>query len=129
MANQRTERLGSEIQRALAQILREDVRDPRASSMISVLRAEVTPDLDICKVYISVYGGGQEQAEAVAGAGKRRAPFIRRRLGQRLTIRKLPELKFIYDDSIEYSVHISKLIDSLNTGGADDDLETDGNQE
>ena len=128
MANQRTERLGSEIQRALAQILREDVRDPRTSSMISVLRAEVTPDLDICKVYISVYGGGQEQAEAVA-ALKKAAPFIRRRLGQRITIRKLPELKFIYDDSIEYSVHISKLIDSLNTGGADDDLETDGNQE
>ena len=75
MANQRTERLGSEIQRALAQILREDVRDPRASSMISVLRAEVTPDLDICKVYISVYGGGQEQAEAVA-ALKKAAPYF-----------------------------------------------------
>lgn len=76
MGNQRTERLGSEIQRALAQILREDVRDPRASSMVSVLRAEVTPDLDICKVYISVYGNSQEQAQAIT-ALKKAAPFIR----------------------------------------------------
>ncbi len=120
MGNQRTERLGSEIQRALAQILREDVRDPRASSMVSVLRAEVTPDLDICKVYISVYGNSQEQAQAIT-ALKKAAPFIRRCLGQRITIRKLPELKFIYDDSIEYSVHISALIDSLNAGDADEE--------
>ncbi len=118
MANQRTERLGSELQRALAQILREDVRDPRVNSMVSVLRAEVTPDLDICKAYISVYAGPEEQAQVIA-ALKKAAPFIRRRLGQRMTIRKLPELKFIYDDSIEYSVHISSLIDSLNISDSD----------
>lgn len=120
MANQRTERLGSELQRTLAQILREDVRDPRVNSMVSVLRAEVTPDLDICKAYISVYGSPEQQAQA-ANALKKAAPFIRRRLGQRMTIRKLPELKFIYDDSIEYSVHISSLIDSLNISDSDDE--------
>ncbi len=122
MANQRTERLGSEIQRALAQILREDVRDPRVSSMVSVLRAEVTPDLDICKVYISVYGNSEEQEQSVK-ALKKAAPFIRRRLGQRIEIRKLPELKFIYDDSIEYSVRLSALIDSLNVQDTDGEKE------
>mgnify|MGYP000021155241 CR=1 FL=1 len=122
MANQRTERLGSEIQRALAQILREDVRDPRVSSMMSVLRAEVTPDLDICKVYISVYGSSEEQEQSVK-ALKKAAPFIRRRLGQRIEIRKLPELKFIYDDSIEYSVRLSALIDSLNVQDTDGEKE------
>lgn len=122
MANQRTERLGSEIQRALAQILREDVRDPRVSSMVSVLRAEVTPDLDICKVYISVYGSSEEQEQSVK-ALKKAAPFIRRHLGQRIEIRKLPELKFIYDDSIEYSVRLSALIDSLNVQDTDGEKE------
>lgn len=91
MANQRTERLGSEIQRALAQILREDVRDPRVSSMVSVLRAEVTPDLDICKVYISVYGSSEEQEQSVK-ALKKAAPFIRRRGGRGLKSANCPNL-------------------------------------
>ena len=82
--------------------------------MTSVVQVSVTPDLKICKAYISVYGTQQEQEETFSALIKA-TPFIRHQLGSRLRIRKMPELKLVPDDSITYSVRIGQLIDQINT--------------
>ena len=113
MANQRSERLATEFQRALSEILRNDVNDPRVGELCSILRVELSSDLSYCKAFLTVYGSEEEQKEAFL-AVQRATPFIKRQLGNRVRMRKLPELKFILDDSIAYSVRIGQLINQLN---------------
>lgn len=114
MAVQRADRISMEIQRAIADIIRNDISDPRISTMCSVIRAEITRDLAYCKAYISVYGTKEEQ-EAAFQALDKATPFIRHQLASKLRLRKMPELKLIPDDSIEYSVRIGQLIDQINS--------------
>lgn len=114
MAGIRADRIGMEIHRALSDILRNDVSDPRVSSMCSVVRTEMSRDLMCCKAYISVYGSSEEQNETF-GALLKATPFIKRQLGARLRLRKMPELRLIPDDSIAYSVRIGQLIDQINS--------------
>lgn len=113
MANQRSERLATEIQRALSEILRNDINDPRVGELCSILRVELSADLSYCKAFLTVYGSEEEQNNAFL-AVQRATPFIKRQLGNKVRMRKLPELKFILDDSIAYSVRIGQLINQLN---------------
>lgn len=80
--------------------------------MISVVSVEVTPDLKYCKAYISVLGGEGTAEEAIAGL-KSAVGYIRRELAHRINLRNTPEISFILDQSIEYGVHMSKLIDQV----------------
>ena len=84
--------------------------------MVTVVAAEVTPDLKYCKVYVSILGSEEAAAEALAGL-KRAVGFIRKELASRINLRNTPELKFILDQSIEYGVHMSKLIDDVTGSG------------
>lgn len=118
MAVVRADRIGMEIQRALADIIRNDVSDPRVSKLCSVVRTEVSKDLTYCKAYISVYGNKEEQADTFAALIKA-TPFVKRRLGSMLRLRKIPELKLIPDDSIAYSVRIGQLINQINSDEED----------
>ena len=81
--------------------------------MISVTGVEVTPDLKFCKVYISVLGDEEAKADTMAGL-KSAAGFIRRELARTVNLRNTPELKFVMDQSIEYGMKMSKLIDEVN---------------
>ena len=72
-----------------------------------------TPDLKFCKVYISVLGDEEAKAETMAGL-KSAAGFIRRELARTVNLRNTPELKFVMDQSIEYGMKMSKLIDEVN---------------
>lgn len=102
-----------EVQRELSEIIRTEVKDPALSNvMVSVVSAEVTPDLKYCKAYISVLGS-QEAAGAALEGLKRAVGFIRRELARRVNLRNTPELKFILDQSIEYGVHMTRLIDDV----------------
>ena len=74
---------------------------------------EVTPDLKFCKVYISVLGDEEAKADTMAGL-KSAAGFIRRELARTVNLRNTPELKFVMDQSIEYGMKMSKLIDEVN---------------
>lgn len=115
MNNMRSDRLSALIQREVSDILRNEIKDPRIGELCSVLRTELSGDLSYCKVYITIYGNEAEQKDAFKGV-KAAAPFIRRQLAGRLTLRKVPELKFVLDDSIAYSVRIGQLIDQINAG-------------
>lgn len=99
MAGYRIDRITEDIKRELIVILRE-VKDPRVSDMISIVKVDVSNDLSYCKVYVSALDGIDVAKESVKGL-KAASGFIRKRLGQSLHIRKTPELKFIADDSIE----------------------------
>ena len=104
-------RINGEVQRELSVIIRE-LKDPRVGIMTSVTAVEVTPDLKYCKAYISVLGDDETKAETLAGL-KSAAGFIRRELARTVNLRNTPEIKFIMDESIEYGMRMSKLIDDV----------------
>lgn len=102
-------RTTEDIRREVSAILRE-LKDPRVSGcMLSVVRVEVTNDLSHCKVYISALEGMEKAKEAASVLGKA-SGFIRHELMNRLELRKVPELHFIADDSIEHSADIQRIL-------------------
>lgn len=103
-------RVNSEVQRELSTIIRGEIKDPRISPLTSVVMVEVAPDLKTCKAYISVLGNEEAQKNTLEGL-KSAMGFIRRQLAKNLNLRNTPEIRFILDQSIEYGVHMSKLID------------------
>ncbi len=106
-------RINTEVQKELSIILREEIKDPRINSMTSVVSAEVTPDLKYCKVYISVLGDEESQKSTLEGL-KSAEGYIRSQLAKTINLRNTPELTFILDQSIEYGINMSKLIDEVN---------------
>ncbi len=122
MASNRINRINEEIQKAVAEMIRE-LKDPRVSgTMISITRVETTPDLRFAKLYVSFL---QEDKAKDALKGLRSAAgFLRRELGRVLNLRYTPELQWEQDDSITYGARMLELINSLDTGA--DKEETEG---
>lgn len=121
--NNRMTRINDEILKELSQIIRCEIKDPRVGVMTSVLRVDTTPDLKYCKVFVSVLGNEEEKDEVMKGL-KNATGFIRRLLAQRVNLRNTPELIFKLDDSVEYSIRMSKLIDEIsksNTASSGDE--------
>ena len=111
--NRRLVRINDEVRNEIAGIIRSDLHDPRISTIASVIKADVTNDLKYCKVYISILGNDEQKREAMEGINSA-AGFIRKLLAERINLRQTPELKFIYDDTIEYGMKISKIIDEIS---------------
>ena len=105
-------RINMEVQRELSQIIRSEIKDPRIHPLTSVVAVEVTPDLKYCKAYISVLGD-EEAGKATIEGLRSAASFVRRELAHRVNLRNTPEIKLILDQSIEYGVNMSKLIDEV----------------
>lgn len=103
-------RVNSEVQRELSNIIRNEMKDPRISPLTSVTMAEVAPDLKTCKAYISVLGDEEARKSTLAGL-KSAEGFIRHQLAQNLNLRNTPEIRFLEDQSIEYGIRMSKLIE------------------
>lgn len=120
MSKLRTVRIEGEFKRALGEIFLTDLKDPRLSRMMGVTRVDVTPDLKYAKIYVSVYDT-PEKVETTLEALKSAEGFIRSRLNDKIKIRRIPNLTFIHDTSIEYSIRISKLIDDVNAGKQEND--------
>ena len=126
MANHKLGRTTEDIKRELTDILR-NVKDPRVSdAFISIIRVEVTNDLSYCNVYISAMEGLERAKLALKGL-KSASGFIRRELGNRLKLRHVPELIFHATDSIEYSANISRILNSLDIKGDEEEDEQDNN--
>ncbi|HEC83915.1 MAG: 30S ribosome-binding factor RbfA [Candidatus Parabeggiatoa sp. nov. 2] len=107
----RTQRVGVQIQRELADIIRREISDP-GLGMLTVSSVDVSPDLKYARVYVTALGGSlsieQTIAKLDAVAGR-----LRHHLSQRLTTRTTPRLQFVHDSSIEYGSRLSALIDSV----------------
>ena len=108
MPNYKNARHGEDIHRELTAIFRS-LKDPRIDPMLSIVRTELSRDGSSCKVYVSSLEGLQRAEESVKGL-KSAAGFIRWEVGLRLAMRHTPEFHFIADNSIEYGVHISRLL-------------------
>ena len=108
----RTERIAGEMRRALSDILRNDLKDPRIPTVTSVTNIKLAKDLKYAKVYISIYAGEEEKKAALA-ALRGSGGFIRKALGQKMIIRTLPKLTFVLDDSFEYGSYMARKIDEL----------------
>ena len=114
MASVRYDRINEEIKKALSEIVRE-IKDPRISPMPTIMLVEATNDLKLAKVRVSVYDKDDSVRKETVAQLNRAEGFIARELGRRIDIRRIPTLKFTLDDSIEYSVHISEIINKLQT--------------
>jgi ribosome-binding factor A len=109
MNSPRRARIADQIQRELAEVVRLDLRDPRVG-MITFTGVELSNDQSHAKVFFTVLGSASDVDDAREGL-QRAAGFLRSSLAHRLTTRKVPELHFEYDESVERGMRLSKLID------------------
>ena len=112
MAFSRYDRINEEIRKALSEIVRE-MKDPRISPLTSIMRAEATNDLKLCRVQVSIYDRDDEARRETVASLNRAEGFIAREIGRRVDLRRIPKFEFRLDDSIEYSVHISEILNRL----------------
>ena len=105
-------RINGEVLKELRNIIRSEIKDPRINPMTSVVAVEVAPDLKTCKAYISVLGDEKSQKDTITGL-KSAEGYIRRQLARTVNLRNTPEIRFILDQSIEYGINMSKLIDEV----------------
>ena len=119
MAGYKIGRITSDIKVTLSELFRE-IKDPRVSKLLSIVKVNVTNDLSYATVYVSAIEG-RETTVASVKALRKAAGFLRRELGAHMSLRKVPELRFVADDSIEHSAEISRIIESF---GGEKDHET-----
>lgn len=117
-------RINGEVMKELSLIIRQEIKDPRIHMMTSVTSVEVAPDLKTCKAYISVMGSDEEKKDTIAGLRSAEG-YVRRQLAKRLNLRNTPEIQCVLDQSIEYGVHMSRLIDEVNKETPERDEEDD----
>lgn len=113
----RTDRIAQLIQRQLAVLIQQEIKDPSLPGMITLSAVEVSKDLAHAKVYFTIFNGDPQDAEKVLNAA---APCLRSFLAKSLTLRTVPQLHFIHDKSIEYGSRLSKLIDQANSHPEDE---------
>ena len=113
MPNFKNGRLSEDIKREISGLIREEIKDPRVnSSLVSVVRTELSGDNSHCKVYISSIDGVEAAKTAVKGL-ESASGMMKRRISNVLHLKKCPELKFIADNSIEHSAEIAKMLEKL----------------
>ena len=112
----RSDRVGAQIQREMAEILRVNVRDPELG-MVTLSEVELSRDLAVAKLYVSFLGAKIPTDQCVKRLNLRVAEF-RHALGRLIRMRVLPELRFVFDDSIERGVHMDNLLRQLGEGDA-----------
>ena len=105
----RRDRLGAQIQRELAVLVRDELKDPRLG-MVTIQEVRVDRDISHAKVFFTLLGGALEPVEARRQLTKA-AGFLRHLLGQRLAVRTVPELHFLYDESVERGSRLTALIE------------------
>ena len=105
----RTRRVGEQMQRELAQLIQQEVKDPRIG-LVTVTAVEVSRDFSHAKVFVSSLNSdeGMKQTLDILGRAK---GFLRHELGRRMQLRTIPDLHFVHDESIERGNRLSSLID------------------
>jgi ribosome-binding factor A len=118
----RPERVAETIKREMAEILAKRLRDPRLGGMISVTDVEVTADLSLARIFVSVLAPDAERDRALE-ALTHSAGFVRHELAPRLGLREVPEIRFLLDTSIQRGARVEELLRRIASGEAiaDDD--------
>jgi len=108
---QRSDRVAEQIRRDIADLIRSELKDPRVG-MISLTAVELTPDYAHAKIFFTTLQS--VHLEEIQTGLKRASGFLRRELGRRIHIHSLPELHFVYDNSLEHGAIMSQLINQAN---------------
>jgi ribosome-binding factor A len=116
--SRRLQRLNVLIREEVSDLIRRELRDPRLAEIVTLTRVSTSPDLRAATVYVSVMGDEDEKANTML-ALTRAAPFIRRQLISRLSIRRTPDIEFELDESMEKAAHILDLMKHLPPAGPD----------
>ena len=126
MSEKNMGRLAQDMKREIIAILSR-LKDPRltAGGLLTVTRLDVTPDLDVAKVYVSVLGNPDGPAPVIE-ALNHSAGHVRTELSRKMHIRKAPRLIFVEDDGAAYAAHINELLKELNVDSGEPAAETDG---
>ncbi|WP_430785859.1 30S ribosome-binding factor RbfA [Virgibacillus flavescens] len=112
MSEVRANRIAEQMKKELGEIIGRKIKDPRIG-FVTVTDVEVTGDLQQSKVYISVLGDEKQKHETLVGLAKAKG-FIRSEIGQRIRLRKTPELIFEFDEALEYGNRIEDILRDLN---------------
>jgi len=110
--NRRIRRVADQIKNELAWLIDYKLKDPQLG-LVTLTRIKLSPDLKLASLYFSVYGRDKEQKEYVAILN-RASHFLRRELALKIKMRSIPELRFFYDDSLEYAEHIQNLFKKIH---------------
>ncbi len=113
----RTNRLDSQIRAELMELFQREMKDPRVG-FATVTRVETARDLGSARVWVSVLGSAEEQKAALAALTDA-APWLRRQLAQRLSLRHIPQLVIRHDDSIEAGDRVLRILNELETEGSE----------
>jgi ribosome-binding factor A len=113
----RASRVGDQIRAELAELLAREVHDP-GIGFLTITHVKVSPDLQQARAYYTTIGDDKARRES-ARALQRATPFLRRHIGRRLRLKRVPELAFFFDDSIEKNDRIERILQELNTGRQD----------
>ncbi len=114
----RTDRVAETMQRQLALLIQQEIKDPRLPGLITISSVQVTKDLGHAKVYFTVFNGDPAETEVILNSA---GSFLRTALSKAMTLRTVPQLHFVYDKSIEYGSRLSRLIDEVNPPDSEDD--------
>ena len=110
----KTERVNAELAKQITKIIAENVKDPRlGNAIIGVTKVYTTPDLKYAKVYLSIYAENKEKVQEAYHTVCRSRNFIRNMLKDTVQIRLLPELNFLIDDSVDYSIKIDEILNKI----------------
>lgn len=112
MAGYKINRVTSDIKICLSELFRE-VKDPRISKLLSIIKLDVSGDMSYATIYVSAIEGEKKTEESVKILNKSASGYLRKELGSRMKLRKVPELRFVADNSIKNSAHISEIIESF----------------
>ncbi|GFZ29631.1 ribosome-binding factor A [Clostridium zeae] len=113
MPNYRGGRINEEVKKEVSDIIRNSIKDPRLTAMISVTDAVVTKDLRYANIYISIFSLSEEEKNSTFNALKSSSSFVRKELGHRINLRHTPEVLFQLDESIEKGMHIDSLLEKI----------------
>ena len=107
----RADRVSGLIQELLSDLLKKDIHDPRLE-MTTITKVKMSPDLKLARIYFTIYGDRKKSEDAAVGFESARG-FIKRNLARKLRLRYMPDLKFFYDESFDYGLHIDQLLKKL----------------
>jgi ribosome-binding factor A len=124
MAGSRPSRIGDQLRAELSELLTRQVHDP-GIGFLTITHVQVTPDLQIARVYYTTLGDEKARRDSKR-ALERASPFLRRQLGGRLRLKRVPQLEFFYDDSIARGDRIEQILQEISAerSGADGDRES-----
>jgi ribosome-binding factor A len=109
----RADRVGGLIQKVLSYILKKSIKDPRLK-MATITGVKVSRNLKQARIYFTISGGSQKKGAAIKGFNSAHG-FIKRTLAHELDLKYMPDIKFFYDESLDYGTHIDELIESIKS--------------